>query len=68
METQTEREPLLTTAEACAYLAVGRHTLLALIRRESRPLPVAGLVGNSRRFRRADLDEWIKGERRENER
>jgi predicted DNA-binding transcriptional regulator YafY len=53
---------LMTEREAAAYLRVSPRTLRRY--RTEKPAgtgpPVAGYVGRSPRYRRADLDAWLK--------
>jgi hypothetical protein len=53
---------LLTEREAAAYLRVSARTLRRY--RTEKPAgtgpPVAGYVGRSPRYRRADLDAWLE--------
>jgi hypothetical protein len=56
---------LLTEREAADYLRVSARTLRRY--RTEKPAgtgpPVAGYVGRSPRYRRADLDRWMQRER-----
>jgi excisionase family DNA binding protein len=53
---------LMTEREAAAYLRVSARTLRRYRTEETRipGPPVAGYVGRSPRYRRADLDAWLE--------
>lgn len=55
------REPLLTSADAIAYLNVGSESALYRLIREHQ-LPFRR-VGRLYRFDRADVDAWTQGHR-----
>jgi excisionase family DNA binding protein len=48
---------IMTTDELAAYLRVSRATVYRLFKRRGLP---GFRVGRDRRFRRADIDEWIE--------
>ena len=57
-----ERERLLTTTETARYLRVSRRTLTRWIGAGIGP-PSIKLPSGARRYRKADLDQWIADHR-----